>query len=88
MSKRNKKNKKQISGFDDFSPEMMEWVLQGLDDGSGPTEPPSPEFADKINSVFLREFKKSPMWKGMIADFGEEESEEMLKQIQVKGKDE
>ena len=83
-----KKKKKQSSGFDDFSPEMMEWVLQGMDDGSGPTEPPSPELAEKINTVFVREFKKSPMWKGMIADFGEEEAEEMLKQIRVKGKDE
>jgi len=88
MSKRKNKNKKNHSDTNDFSPEMMEWVLQGMDDGTGSTELPSPELAEEINSVFVREFKKSPMWKGMIADFGNEEAEEMLKQIRVKGKNE
>jgi len=88
MIKRNKKNKKKLSGFDDFSPEMMEWILQGMDGNPGSTEPPSPELAEEINSVFVREFKKSPMWKNMIADFGREKAEDMLKQIRVKGKNE
>jgi hypothetical protein len=88
MNKREKKYKKQTSGSDHFSPEMMEWVLQGMDGKPASTEPPSPELAEEINRVFMRKFKKSPMWKNMIADFGREKAEEMLKQIRVEGKDE
>jgi len=88
MGKRKKRNKKKRSGFNDFSPEMLEWILQGIDGDHGSTEPPSPELAEEINSVFVREFKKSPMWKNMIADFGKEKAEEMLKQMCVKGSDE
>jgi hypothetical protein len=63
-------------------------VVQGMDGSPGSTEPPSPELAEEINTVFIREFKKSPMWKNMIADFGKDKAEEMLKQMRVKGNDE
>ena len=84
MSKR--KHKKR-SGKADLSPEMVEWILQGLEGGSEPQKAPSHELAEEINAVFVREFKKSPMWKNMIADFGKEEAEEMLKHIRVQGED-
>lgn len=71
----------------DFSPEMAEWFLQGLDGGSEPQKTPSPELSEEINAVFVREFKKSPMWKNMITDFGKEKAEELLKQIRVESED-
>jgi len=74
-----------VSG-NDFSPEMAEWILQGLDGGSVSPEAPSSELAEEINAVFVREFKKFPMWKNMITDF-EKKAEEMLKQIRVQGED-
>lgn len=88
MSQSKRKNNKKRTGTDVFSPEMMEWILNGMDSESDSPESPSPELAEEINSVFVREFKKSPMWKKMIADFGKDQAEEMLKKMRVKGNDE
>jgi len=82
-----KRKHKKSSGKADFSPEVAEWILQGLEGGSEPTKAPSPELAEEINAVSVREFKKSPMWKSMIADFGREKAEEMLKHIRVGSED-
>ncbi|MBN2864032.1 MAG: hypothetical protein JXN62_12770 [Bacteroidales bacterium] len=81
-----KRKHKKRSG-NDFSPEIVEWILQGLEEGSEPQKAPSLELAEEINAVFVREFKKSPMWKNMITDFGKEKTEEMLKQIRVESED-
>ena len=88
MTKRKKNKKKKSVNSDDFSPEMMEWILQGIDGNPNTTATPSAELAEEINQVFVRKFKKDPMWKNMIEDFGKEKAEEMLKQIRIKGNDE
>lgn len=80
MKKQNKRS--------DLSPEALVWLYSDPDDESGTREPPSAKTAAEINEFFQREFRKSPMWRGMIEDFGREKAEEMLKEIRVKGKDE
>ena len=85
--KKMKKSNKRSTGFADLSSEALDW-LYSEDDESGPRELPSAEIAKELKQFFDREFKKSPMWRGMIEDFGREDAEKMLKEIYIKGKDE
>ena len=45
--------------------------------------PPSPEEQKRMTEEYQKQIKKSPMWKMMVAQYGEERAKEMLKEFQV-----
>jgi len=45
-------------------------------------EPP-PDAADRMTEEFQKRIRKSPMWKQMVDQFGEEEAERLLKKCKA-----
>jgi hypothetical protein len=44
---------------------------------------PSIQEQERMTAAYQQKIRKSPLWKQMVRDYGQEQAEEMLKEFQV-----
>jgi len=48
-----------------------------------PGSPPSPQMLDDMTRRYQQEIRNSPLWDEMVREYGEEETERLLKKFRV-----
>jgi hypothetical protein len=48
-----------------------------------PCRPPTPEMLEQMSRVYQEKIRKSPLWKQMVKQYGQEKAEELLKAFRV-----
>lgn len=82
-SKKRKKHKRNIPGQANFPTASFTWMEEDGLHALIPGEPPPEEFFQLWTENFQKELRNSPLWEEMVAKFGEQEAEKLLKQCQV-----
>ncbi len=83
-SKKRKKRSRHASGPANIPPATFTWMDEDGLHALIPGEPPPEEFFQLWSENFQKELRNSPLWQEMVAQFGQEEAEKLLKQCQVK----
>jgi hypothetical protein len=91
-SKKRKKHKRNAPGRANIPPGILDiiyptgftWMDEEGLHALIPGEPPPEEFFQLWSENFQKELRNSPLWDEMMAKFGQEEAEKLLKQCQMK----
>jgi hypothetical protein len=79
-----KKYKKCCLGSEDApQKESATWMDEEGMHVVGKGQRPAIEEQERMTAAYQQKIRKSPLWKQMVRDYGQEQAEEMLKEFQV-----